>query len=275
MVEIFYYDGFQKTLNPEPEGGPLVRYSDYAALEAQLAARTGAVRVKALEWDTYDHITKALCLFGGLYAIMEYKGMDHPFKLETRGWFDGVGGAFLTLGEAKAAAQADYEQRILSALSPVPEAQQEPEGNGQRIIDGLNDAVAMTRRHTFTIPEGYEAVHDAEGRATGEVRPVVPEAQQEPEKIDLSALDAWFPDGVPVVAVKIMFPEKSQPLTTAEVRHVLAALASSPAKAVTEALVGTLVQATREYTRQTLSIDEHRELIRDALKAAMEAGRHE
>mgnify|MGYP001347466712 CR=1 FL=1 len=42
-------------------------------------------------------------------------------------------------------------------------------------------------------------------------------------------------------------------------------------RAVTEAMVEAVVQAVRPYTMQTLFIDEHRELVRDALKAAQEA----
>ena len=50
------------------------------------------------------------------------------------------------------------------------------------------------------------------------------------EKISRSELDAWFPDGAPIAAIKIMFPEKSLPLATAEVRHVLSALAAKDAE---------------------------------------------
>ena len=46
-------------------------------------------------------------------------------------------------------------------------------------------------------------------------------------------------------------------------------------RTVTDAMVEAAVQAVRQYTRDTLFIDEHRELVRTALKAAMEAGRHD
>lgn len=44
-------------------------------------------------------------------------------------------------------------------------------------------------------------------------------------------------------------------------------------QAVTEAMIEAVVQAVRQYTRETLFIDEHRDLVRAALKAAMEADR--
>lgn len=58
----------------------------------------------------------------------------------------------------------------------------------------------------------------------------------------------------------------------AEVIELWNRRATSPvAEAVTEAMVEAAVQAVRQYTRETLFIDEHRELVRAALKAAMEA----
>lgn len=54
---------------------------------------------------------------------------------------------------------------------------------------------------------------------------------------------------------------------------VATALTRHAEQAVTEAMVEAAVQAVRQYTRETLLIDEHRELVRAALKAAMEAGR--
>jgi len=47
------------------------------------------------------------------------------------------------------------------------------------------------------------------------------------EKIKTEELATLFPDGVPMVAMKIIFPESSHPLTIAEVRCVLSALAAS------------------------------------------------
>src|SRR5690606_17783639 len=125
--------------------GKWVHYSDYATLEAQLAeltaenerlaaladenhdtarnwklkaealSRTGAVKVKALKWSVHPAGgEQALGAGLGLYRIQAsgdawYLVPDHM----------GTGG--------KAAAQADYERRILSALEPAaPEGKQEP-----------------------------------------------------------------------------------------------------------------------------------------------------
>lgn len=64
-----------------------------------------------------------------------------------------------------------------------------------------------------------------------------------------------------------------------DVVDLISTKAEPPARtaeqAVMEAMVEAAVQAVRQYTRETLFIDEHRELVRAALKAAMEAGRHD
>lgn len=39
-------------------------------------------------------------------------------------------------------------------------------------------------RHTFTIPPGFEAVRDHEGRATGEIRPVGPATAPQGELVE-------------------------------------------------------------------------------------------
>jgi len=45
-------------------------------------------------------------------------------------------------------------------------------------------------------------------------------------KITIDELAKMFPLGVPIMAIKILFPEKSEPLTTFEVRSILMALSS-------------------------------------------------
>lgn len=53
-------------------------------------------------------------------------------------------------------------------------------------------------------------------------------------KIRMEEVDNLFPKGVPLVVMKIMFPERSQPLTKDEVREVIRAfsktLSSQPQK---------------------------------------------
>jgi len=45
-------------------------------------------------------------------------------------------------------------------------------------------------------------------------------------RITVEELAGMFPCGVPVVAVKLLFPEKSSKLTLAEIRTILRALAA-------------------------------------------------
>lgn len=101
------------------------------AAERALAERAGGVKVKPLEWNH----GYASVMFGGGYLVTYYAGMEEPAKLETRGWWDGEpNGYFKTVDEAKAAAQADYERRILSALEPAA-----PEGRYCTCANSLTD----------------------------------------------------------------------------------------------------------------------------------------
>jgi hypothetical protein len=76
---------------------------------------TAGVRVKPLEWreapvpPSGEHLAPSIV---GLYCIPHEFGR---FRLRFRD--ERVLGEFGTLDEAKTAAQADYEQRILSALT--------------------------------------------------------------------------------------------------------------------------------------------------------------
>jgi len=92
--------------------------------ELEALSRTGAVKVKALEWTEEED---------GWWTVLPITGLPYEVRVTDRGtvrvrnpdeggWspFDG------TADEAKAAAQADYERRILSALEPAaPEGQQD------------------------------------------------------------------------------------------------------------------------------------------------------
>jgi hypothetical protein len=70
---------------------------------------TAGVRVKPLEWDEY---VTALTPLGTRYAVYREHGRDREC------WAVNVlDGSFDTPKLAQAAAQADYEQRILSALT--------------------------------------------------------------------------------------------------------------------------------------------------------------
>jgi hypothetical protein len=97
-----------------------------ASLEAELAeARVqppAQGRVKPLEWEemTATKAMRSICIVG-TYCIAHYRGGVF------RWWRVGVGTKHDASGvlEAQAAAQADYESRVLSCLEPRPVTVQE------------------------------------------------------------------------------------------------------------------------------------------------------
>lgn len=84
--------------------------------ELQSLRAQGGVRVKPLEWDNngVPH-TKAVSAVG-LYTINVTSG--HRYQLNRN--YTTPGSFFDTIEQAKAAAQADYERRILSTLDLSP-----------------------------------------------------------------------------------------------------------------------------------------------------------
>ena len=86
------------------------------------------LRVKPLVWedcqpdDLFGITSRADCVFPGdfsTYVIYDESACDDGVLEDGKSfWFEG-GTQFATLDEAKAAAQADYEARILAALEPV------------------------------------------------------------------------------------------------------------------------------------------------------------
>lgn len=84
-----------------------------AILDYVLSAAPSGVEVKALEWEECSDRCWDADGMGKLYRVM--KRVDGTAKLK-HGVYDG-GVEYNTLEAAKAAAQADYEARILSALS--------------------------------------------------------------------------------------------------------------------------------------------------------------
>lgn len=103
-----------------------------AALSASPnAIGAGTVKVRDLEWE--GHWSKSIvsddlryrvhfCSDGSDWGFPEYKRGYYAERAVGFGKF--VSGPHETMAEAKAAAQADYETRILSAISPAP-------GNGE------------------------------------------------------------------------------------------------------------------------------------------------
>lgn len=69
-----------------------------------------------------------------------------------------------------------FEHRALppppDGIEPGPDGLKPDDGSedGGDYLEG--DAGPMAARHTFTVPEGHVAIRDAEGRATGETRPM-------------------------------------------------------------------------------------------------------
>lgn len=45
------------------------------------------------------------------------------------------------------------------------------------------------------------------------------------EKFTKEELEKTFPNGIPIVLMKLIFPEKSSPLTVGEIRHIARAIA--------------------------------------------------
>lgn len=107
------------TFPHEPQDTPSAQEAREIANEMARAALDAmpGVAVKPLAWEADDCKTwqRASAPFGGQYLISQYAGMTVPVKLETRGFFT-VTDYFPTLEAAQAAAQADYDARIRSAL---------------------------------------------------------------------------------------------------------------------------------------------------------------
>lgn len=93
------------------------------ALTAAEQAEPARVKVKALEWEETEwnggfKADSAL----GYYEISMGFGSDAYYWAVTNPLGDDVGSDFEDPSYAKAAAQADYERRVLSALEPAEPA---------------------------------------------------------------------------------------------------------------------------------------------------------
>lgn len=84
--------------------------------------REPVVRVKPLTWSKEPpyHIARMRI---GFYSV-EYIESDDGGYFDLRGNFGRSG--YRTLAEAKAAAQADYEQRIMAAIEIAPQSDRQP-----------------------------------------------------------------------------------------------------------------------------------------------------
>ena len=80
-------------------------------------------RVKPLEWfeGAADGIFADQVWSADAYLIEKRKNVDNAFDLHCYFWDGDNARRYPTLEAAKAAAQADYEARILAALEPAPD----------------------------------------------------------------------------------------------------------------------------------------------------------
>jgi hypothetical protein len=112
--------GYGANLRPHPEGR-WVRLSDYQAL-ASRTSNTEMV-VKALEWETNSVVSiwTGELIFGVYYTIYDEGSGHRVFRHQFLSEGSETEVAYVSSqDEAKAAAQADFDQRIRSTLSALP-----------------------------------------------------------------------------------------------------------------------------------------------------------
>lgn len=129
-----------------------------AALEEQLAASTGAVKVKALEW-TRGWMSAEAQTEIGQYTITYRRDGSFEWGIGIlKGWAS-------SWDEAKAAAQADFERRILSALEATPTAELETENlrlkaaitESQKILCGPQDEMVRIVSSTIVLAQALSS----------------------------------------------------------------------------------------------------------------------
>ena len=104
------------------------------------------MKIKPLHWYGEHHREYAYALFGGSYSITRYAGMAKPYQLEKRGFDGSLQQPFATLEAARAAAKADYESRILSAIEPAPDLAAE-NARLREALSGIKTVAAQAHRH--------------------------------------------------------------------------------------------------------------------------------
>jgi hypothetical protein len=121
---------------------------------------TGGVRVKPLEWVDRGTWTTADCLLGR-YEIDDVNGRWHalgPSGFVSRG--------HASIPEAKAAAQADYEARILSAIEPP---KPEVAGLDERGIEALKNDLLGVAAVMQVIGSGQRTMNPAYASSVAEL----------------------------------------------------------------------------------------------------------
>lgn len=152
--------------------------ADIRAAARLSQAGAGGVVVKPIDWRdmTYQGVEEWIghCALSQSFTIKD-EGEDRlPYRFTVRPFLSGVT-SFSTVTEAKAAAQADYEARILAALAASPSAV-EPvalKGDVKEIVDRLRAVTGSTRRLCL------DAAMMVEYLATPPATPVQPTASVE------------------------------------------------------------------------------------------------
>lgn len=128
--------------------------ADKDALRARLSqAGAGGVVVRPLEWRTFDKHLSAQAAPVGVYGVLCAEGFELRLSGEWIGRFD-------SYQAAKAAAQADYEARIRSALAASPSAvasHEQPVGETQPTLC----STAATQPRPVQPTASVEAVREA------------------------------------------------------------------------------------------------------------------
>jgi|GEM_PF-5368604 hypothetical protein len=111
-------DGFWTCREAVSGSQEYVRADLYTALEAQLAERAGGVKVRELEWKTLREGES----YAAVGAGITYRLVKAALSSTAWSWYrlEGHQQECESFEAARAAAQADYEQRIRSALVDVP-----------------------------------------------------------------------------------------------------------------------------------------------------------
>lgn len=118
------------------------------------------VRVKALEWDDFEGLgAKASGFYQANYLIQKWSGeCRFEVAMSYPGYQTGYDGPrwHPTLEAAKAAAQADYEARILAALEPVAQPETPIPGQFETMCLAIEDVITG-RGFDVEIPEEVKA----------------------------------------------------------------------------------------------------------------------
>ena len=173
--------GYDIGTAPDENGG-WVHWTDHEAIVARLtaerdAALAGAVKVKPLVWvDFHDRGAKAHAWNEANYMIQKWSDGRWEISASYPGYSTSIYGTdrfYPTIEAAKAAAQADYDARILAAIQPDPEAHQaalakawQPIETAPRGVEvGGNNAVSWM---VLAWPDGEGGYHRNSGMMVGE-----------------------------------------------------------------------------------------------------------